>query len=208
MTNTDQEIWAAQDALMKAGQLFHRRGWVPASGGNFSSRLEDGRILITASGCHKGELQEDDFLIIDTNGSPYAVSHRKPSYETALHTQLYRRDSSVGCVLHTHSISGTILSRRGGDIHLAGYELLKVLPGVGSHDIEVIVPVIDNDQDVPALAKRIDRMMDDRVFPGAYLIAGHGLYVWGETIAISRWRAEALEFLFECELRVLAPSLL
>jgi methylthioribulose-1-phosphate dehydratase len=34
----------------------------------------------------------------------------------------------------------------------------------------------------------------------AYLIAGHGLYAWGADVAQARWRVEALEFMFACEL--------
>lgn len=206
MSDISQGSWAAQRALIEAGRLFHQRGWVPASGGNFSARLEDGTLLITASGCHKGELQQGDFLVVDADGSPTAPTQRKPSYETALHTQIYRRDPAAGCVLHTHSVAGTILSRKGEDIRMSGYELLKVLPGVRSHDVEVVVPVVGNDQDVPALAGRIDQMMEKNPFSGAYLIAGHGLYAWGESVASARWRIEALEFLFDCELR--SPSLI
>ena len=40
--------------LIEIGRELHSRGWLPASGGNLSARLEDGLILITASGSHKG----------------------------------------------------------------------------------------------------------------------------------------------------------
>src|SRR5882757_9207365 len=86
-------------ALIDAGALFHRRGWVPATGGNFSARLSSERMLITASGVHKGELKRADFLVADMDGRPLETG-RKSSYETGLHTQLYRHDPSIGAVLH------------------------------------------------------------------------------------------------------------
>lgn len=193
-------IAASTTALIAAGQLFHARGWVPATGGNFSARLDDRRMLITASGCHKGELTEDDFLVADFDGKPID-SPRKASYETLLHCQVYRHDAAVGSVLHTHSVANTVLSRRLERIRLAGYELLKLLPGVSTHDAAVEVPVFANDQDIPRLAAAVDAHMKRHPQTPAYVIAGHGLYAWGADVAQARWRVEALEFMFECELR-------
>lgn len=186
-------------AMIEAGRLFHRRGWVPATGGNFSARLMPHRMLITASGGHKGELAEEDFLVADMDGKPLDVD-RKASYETGLHTQLYQYDANIGCVLHTHSVANTVLSRRLDSVRLAGYELLKLLPGISSHDARVDVPVFANDQDISRLAATVDRRLRKQPAP-AYLIAGHGLYAWGATVVQARHRVEALEFMFECELR-------
>lgn len=189
---------AAAD-LIAAGELFHRRGWVPATGGNFSARLDAQRMLITASGWHKGELRPEAFLVADLDGRPEDPT-RKASYETLLHCQLYRFDAQIGCVLHTHSIANTVLSRAHDSIRLSGYELLKLLPGIQTHDTHVDVPVFANDQDIARLAARIDEWMHRHPGVPAYLIAGHGLYAWGADVAQARHRVEALEFMFECEL--------
>lgn len=187
------------NALIAAGQLFHQRGWVPATGGNFSARLDAGRMLITASGCHKGELNADDFLVADLDGRPID-SPRKASYETLLHCQLYRHDPAIGAVLHTHSIANTVLSRQFERIRLADYELLKILPGISTHAAVVDVPVFVNDQDIARLSGTVDAHMKQYPETPAYLIAGHGLYAWGADVAQARWRVEALEFMFACEL--------
>lgn len=185
--------------LIAAGELFHRRGWVPATGGNFSARLTSEKMLISASGWHKGELHEDAFLVAGLDGRPDDAA-RKPSYETLLHCQLYRHDARIGCVLHTHSVANTVLSRRHASIRLSGYELLKLLPGIQTHEATVEVPVFENDQDIPRLAARVEASMKQQPGMPAYLIAGHGLYAWGDTVAQARHRVEALEFMFECEL--------
>ncbi|NKF22959.1 methylthioribulose 1-phosphate dehydratase [Solimonas marina] len=194
------QIAELSHTLIAAGRLFHQRGWVPATGGNFSARLDTERMLITASGCHKGELLDADFLIADLDGQPIN-SARKASYETLLHCQVYRHDPAVGSVLHTHSIANTLLSRRFERIHLAGYELLKLLPGISTHDAAVDVPVFENDQDIARLSAAVDAHMKKVPQTPAYVIAGHGLYAWGATVAQARWRVEALEFMFECELQ-------
>lgn len=199
MNDPDHLIHTSAQALIHAGRMFHQRGWVPATGGNFSVRLAPHRILITASGGHKGELTEADFLIADAQGKPLDAG-RKASYETGLHTQLYQHDAGIGCVLHTHSIANTVLSRRQDKIRLAGYELLKLLPSISTHEAEVEIPVFANDQDIARLAAVVDRQLKQAPAP-AYLIAGHGLYAWGATVAQARHRVEALEFMFECELQ-------
>lgn len=186
--------------MMAAGALFHQRGWVPATGGNFSARLASDRMLITASGWHKGELSEDAFLVADLDGRVLEPG-RKASYETLLHCQLYRHAPQIGCVLHTHSIANTLLSLRQSSVVLAGYELLKLLPGISTHDTRVEIPVFANDQDIAALAAQVDAHMKQHPQVPAYLIAGHGLYAWGDTVAQARHRVEALEFMFECTLR-------
>ncbi len=186
-------------AMIDAGALFHRRGWVPATGGNFSARLSSERMLITASGVHKGELERADFLVADMDGRPLETG-RKSSYETGLHTQLYRFDPSIGAVLHVHSIANTVLSRRQDRIVLTGYELLKLLPGAPDPAARIEIPVFGNDQDIARLSARVDaHMQEERKVP-AYLIAGHGLYAWGDNVAQARHRVEALEFMLECEL--------
>ncbi|MDR3415662.1 MAG: methylthioribulose 1-phosphate dehydratase [Nevskia sp.] len=187
-------------ALIDAGALFHSRGWVPATGGNFSARLASDRVLITASGVHKGELGRNDFLVAGLDGRPLEAG-RKSSYETGLHMQLYRFDPSIGAVLHVHTVANTVLSRRMDKIVLSGYELLKLLPGAPDPAERVEIPVFGNDQDIARLSARVDAHMKEEKTVPAYLIAGHGLYAWGNNVAQARHRVEALEFMLECELQ-------
>lgn len=194
MTHTDNI-----PALIAAGQLFHSRGWVPATGGNFSARLSPQQMLITASGCHKGELGKEDFIVAGLDGKPLDGT-RKASYETLLHCQLYLHDERIGSVLHTHSPANTVLSRQRERITLDGYELLKLLPGISTHAVRVDIPVFENDQDIPRLAATVDDYMKRYAQTPAYLIRGHGLYAWGDNVAQARYRVEALEFMFECEM--------
>ena len=198
--NIDSSIAQLASQMIAAGQLFNSRGWVPATGGNFSARVAADRILITASGNHKGELREADFLVANLDGRPLDAS-RKASYETLLHTQVYQRHASVGAVLHTHSPANTVLSRRYQQIALSNYELLKVLPGAPDPQAKVVIPVFQNDQDIARLSAAVDAHMVKQPATPAYLIAGHGLYAWGATVAQARHCIEALEFLLECHYR-------
>jgi methylthioribulose-1-phosphate dehydratase len=185
--------------LVAAGRLFHSRGWVPATAGNFSVRLDARSLAVTVSGRHKGELAARDFMRVDLQGRPLDRGKRA-SAETLLHCQLYRHARDIGAVLHTHSPASTVLSRAHDTIRLEGYELLKILGGIETHQAAVEVPVFENDQDIARLSRVVDAQMATGHAPHAYLIRGHGLYAWGGTVEEARHRVEALEFLFECEL--------
>ncbi|MEW6444967.1 MAG: methylthioribulose 1-phosphate dehydratase [Pseudomonadota bacterium] len=187
--------------LIDAGRFFFSRGWVPATSSNFSARLDDERALLTVSGRHKGRLTDEDFLRVAIDSGFSLDVGKRPSAETLLHTQLYARDPAIGCVLHTHSMPATVLSRlTRGALELEGYELAKAFPGVGSHEAMLTIPVFANDQDIPRLAAEVDAWIDMQGLPVGYLIEGHGLYTWGATVDDAVRHVEALEFMLECEL--------
>lgn len=178
-------------------------GWTPATSSNFSHRLDDQHAAITVSGRDKGRLVEDDIMVVDFDGRPVGRQLR-PSAETLLHTQLYRRFPEIGCVLHTHSPVQTVASRLfagQGHIRLEGYELLKAFEGNSTHEMAIDVPVFANTQDMHVLAAQVDCLLDKQVLWG-YLIDGHGLYAWGRNMAEARRHLEAFEFLFHCELEL------
>lgn len=178
-------------------------GWTPATSSNFSLRLDDAHAAITVSGRDKGRLVEEDIMVVDLDG--HAVGRPlKPSAETLLHTQLYRRFPDVGCVLHTHSRTQTVASRLyapQGHVRLEGYELLKAFRGNSTHETAIDVPVLPNTQDMTVLAAQVDALLDRQKLWG-YLIDGHGLYAWGRDMAEARRHLEAFEFLLGCELEL------
>lgn len=178
-------------------------GWTPATSSNFSHRLDDQHAAITVSGRDKGRLVEDDIMVVDFDGRPVGRPLR-PSAETLLHTQLYRRYPEIGCVLHTHSPVQTVASRlyaSQGHIRLEGYELLKAFEGNRTHEMAIDVPVFANTQDMDVLAAQVEALLDKQGMWG-YLIDGHGLYAWGRNMAEARRHLEAFEFLFHCELEL------
>ena len=180
-------------------------GLTPATSSNFSCRLDDRHAAITVSGRDKGRLTEADIMVVDFDGKAVG-SELRPSAETLLHTQLYRRFPEVGCVLHTHSRAQTVASRLfagAGHVRLEGYELLKAFHGNTTHEASIDVPVLPNTQDMPTLAAQVDALLDERPMWG-YLIDGHGLYAWGRDMAEARRHLEAFEFLLDCELQLRA----
>lgn len=191
----------AVEAIRAAGRRLDLRGWVPATAGNISLRLADGRIAITRSGFHKGFIPEDGVMTVDLDGRPER-SNLRPSAETGLHCGIYRRFPRARAALHGHSVPATVLSRRGGDhLILAGYELLKAFPGLPTHVATVRLPILDNDQDIPRLQARLEQVWEAAAdHPPGYILRGHGVYVWAEDMPGALLRLEALEFMLACEL--------
>ena len=166
-----------------------------------SVRQDETWCWLSESGRDKGSLTTEDFLQVEI-ASNKAPSGRKPSAETGLHTLVYRLFPEANVVLHVHTVNATVLSRieKSGTLALQGYEMQKTLTGQHSHLDTVQVAIFDNDQDIDALAARIEDYAQTNPLRYGFLLRGHGLTCWGKDINEARRQLEGLEFLFECEL--------
>ena len=198
-----ERLNAATAELIAGTRELAALGWTPATSSNFSMRLDERTAAITVSGRDKGRLVPEDIMVVDFEG--HAVgSDKRPSAETVLHTQLYKRLPEVGCVLHTHSLAQTLASKLyagAGHIRFEEYELIKAFPGHDTHEATLDVAVLANNQHIPTLAAQVDVLLDRKEIWG-YLIEGHGLYAWGRDMAEARRHLEAFEFLINCELEM------
>lgn len=188
-------------AVIGAGRRADERGWVPATAGNFSVRIDEDRIAITKSGVDKGALQTQDVLAQPLD----EPLRRGSSAEAALHVRLYRDDPEIGAVFHVHAPASAVISRAHeteGAVSIEGWELQKALRGVATHEATLEAPVFANDQNVGALAERVSQRLAGPppapfVRTPGYLLAGHGLYAWGRDAAEAWRHLEALETLFQ-----------
>lgn len=196
---TPQDYPETVASLSAVGRAFGERGWCRATSGNFSARIDDCHCVITQSGRDKSSLTVDDLMICDFDSGAIDPACT-PSAETPLHTRLYLLDDAIGAVLHTHSVTSTVLSRDAGDsLQINGFEMQKALSGLRSHEETMTMPVYDNDQDMDALAERITTAWKGgKLTAPGLLIAGHGLYAWGKDLDEARRHVEGFEFLFEC----------
>jgi methylthioribulose-1-phosphate dehydratase len=197
------EAGAEAEALAEIGHRFYSRGWTLGTSGNFSvvTSRDPLRLAITASGRDKRTLRPADILIVDADGRVAADAEAagRPSAETLLHVTIAQR-RQAGAILHTHSVWSTILSgahAAAGGLAIEGYEMLKGLQGVTTHEHREWIPILDNDQDIPRLAKVADAALVEHPEAHALLLRQHGMYTWGDTLAEAERHVEILEFLFE-----------
>lgn len=188
--------------LVSACHWLGAKGWAPATGGNMSVRQDADWCWLSESGKDKGSLTTADFLQVSIADNQ-APSGRKPSAETGLHTLIYRLYPQANAVLHVHTVNATVLSRveKSAALLLNGYEMQKSLSGQTTHLDTVPVAIFDNDQDIDALAKRIEDYAQTHRLSYGFLLRGHGLTCWGRNVAEARRHLEGLEFLFECEMQ-------
>jgi len=187
--------------LASVAKGFHARGWLLGTSGNLSAVVQRQplQLAMSPSGIDKGELTPDQVLAIDENARIVSQHDGKPSDESWLHIRVVK-ERGAGAVLHTHSIWNTILSdlhAPEGGVSIEGYEMLKGLQGVRTHEHKEWLPIIDNSQDRRALAELVGKTLNEHKAAHGFLLRRHGLYSWGDTLAQAKRHIEILEFLLE-----------
>lgn len=197
---TSESLEELAGRIAELGRHAHHRGWVLGTSGNFSAVVsrQPLRLAITASGVDKGRLGPAQVLEIDGEGRAAGGSGR-PSAETSLHLAVVRA-RGAGAVLHTHSPWSTLLSdvhAGAGGMAIQGYEMLKGLDGVTTHEHREWLPIVENTQDWTAGAVEVEELLRKRPDAHGLLIRRHGLYTWGRDFDEAVRHLEVLEFLLE-----------
>jgi methylthioribulose-1-phosphate dehydratase len=198
------EIAADLAAIAKA---LHKCGWMLGTSGNLSAVIQREPLLlgITPSGVDKAELSPEQILLIDEHARVIDASDAKPSDETLLHLEITKQ-RNAGAVLHTHSVWNTMLSdlfANEGGVAIQGYEMLKGLAGIQTHEHREWLPIIENSQHMPELAAEVRRVLTEQPQVHGFLLNRHGLYTWGNTLREAKRHIEILEFLIEARVRTL-----
>jgi methylthioribulose-1-phosphate dehydratase len=187
-------------SLAEIGRSFYQRGWVFGTSGNFSAVVSERplRLAITPTGLDKGALDSEQFLEID-EAARVVRGNGLPSAETGLHLAIVRT-REAGAVLHTHSLWSTVLSdifSDDGAVALEGFEMLKGLRDIHTHEHREILPILENSQDISRLAEQVQSLLKRDPAVHGFLLRRHGLYTWGKDLAETKRHVEVLEFLLE-----------
>src|SRR5689334_22681532 len=105
-------LMAQQEAQLRAqlveiGRRIYANGYVAATDGNLSARLDDGTVLTTPTMVCKGRMTPDMLVLVDSNGTKLRAEERNPSSEFAMHREIYRLRPDVRAVVHAHPPFGT-----------------------------------------------------------------------------------------------------
>jgi len=188
-------------SLAASAAGFHFRGWVLGTSGNLSAVVnrEPLHLAMTPSGVDKGALLAEQILMIDEQARVVSEHGARPSDESPLHIRIVR-ERGAGAVLHTHSVWSTLLSdlhADDGGLAIEGYEMLKGLEGVKTHEHHEWLPILENSQDMLALADSVADTLRQHQDAHGFLLRRHGLYAWGNDLAQAKRHVEILEFLLE-----------
>ncbi len=188
-------------SLASVAKSLHARGWLLGTSGNLSAVVNRDplRLAMSPSGIDKGEINPAQILLIDEHARVVSDPPAKPSDESSLHIRIVK-DRGAAAVLHTHSIWNTILSdlyASEGGLSIEGYEMLKGLDGVMSHEHREWLPIIENSQDISSLAETIGQTLAKHKDAHGFLLHRHGLYAWGKDLKQAKRHIEIFEFLLE-----------
>lgn len=202
----------SKKSLVEAIHFLSHKGWIPATSSNFSIKQADtkGSFWVSKSGVDKHHFTENDLLEVDMQGKVLHNISVKSSAETLIHCAIYRHFPNTQCVLHSHSVHSTVLSRmylanKVNSITFQGYEIQKAFPNIETHESTTELPIFPNSQDMIDFCANLEKYFADMQFtqcpisPG-FLIAGHGLYTWGDSVFAAKRHMEAWEFLLECHI--------
>lgn len=200
---SNQAILEAKQAVAKLAVDLSGRGWMPATSGNLSVRVDGTTdFCITPSGVDKGALQATDVLLLDLDGTVLEETRYRPSAETIVHQKLYASEE-CGSVLHVHTVYNNMVSQlyfNQGHVEFADHELLKAL-GHWESDARIALPIVENHADLQLLGQAVAEAAVAGV-PGV-LVRNHGIYAFGKQPFDAKRHLEAFEFLFEYHVRML-----
>ena len=182
-----------------------KRDWFMGTSGNLSIRTNNEPIefYVTASGKDKYQRTDEDFLLVDAQGTPLHKTHLKPSAETLLHCAIYEK-TNAGCGLHVHTVANNVISHiyaKNGEVRFKNQELIKAF-GLWKEDDELVIPIIPNHAHIPTLVEAFKPFIEKDA--GAVLIYNHGVTVWGKNAFEAKKLLEATEFLCQYELNLLS----
>lgn len=202
-TNHQLNPYAVQ--LCTLGRWISAKQWVPAGSGDFSIRSDQHSCLITRQHKDKGELSPHDLQHLSwADGEARLPAHS--SATSLLHVALYQASIQTKVVLHTQSVAANVLSQHfAGDHHqISGYAIQSVITGQQPSQQGCYLAIFDPQQPLPLLAASIRHRYPQ--LQQGFLLRGHGLFVWGDTLDQAKRHLEAWEFLLCCELERLKSS--
>ena len=187
--------------LCALGRWIVQRQWLPFGSGLFSVRTAEHSALFTSTDKDKGELSPADLV-------PYHwTSQDQTDTATAVHQFLYQINPHHKVVLQTHSMQATVFSRLiKADQHLfVGYQLQNLVAISESQRSCCPLAILDP-QNAELTLQELHQRFERETLPHAFLIRGHGLYVWGDSIDSAKRHLETWQFLIGCELERIKAS--
>jgi L-fuculose-phosphate aldolase len=169
-------------AIVQFGRLLHENGFVAATDGNLSVRLDKDRLLITPTCMSKRMMRPADLVIVDMEGNRIA-GKRKVSSEIGMHLLIYRLRPDVQGIVHAHPPTATGFAASGLDLNRP--LVCEVVVGLGK------VPLARyGTPGTPELTDALEPLIPDH---DAILMANHGVVTFGSSLENAYMKMETVE---------------
>jgi len=171
-----------RDDIVRFGKMLHQRGFVAATDGNLTVRLDDDIVLATPTGMSKLMMEPDDLVIVDMNGRKLS-GRRVPSTEIAMHLLIYRLRPDVKGIVHAHPVTATGYAA-------AGIELNQALVSEVVLSLGCIPLAKYGTPGTPELSDALEPLIPAH---NAILMANHGVVTYGENLLRAYMKMETVE---------------
>jgi L-fuculose-phosphate aldolase len=161
------------------------RGWVANHDGNLSQRISGGRLLVTPTSFSKGEVREDDLLVLNKHGKKMQGRWR-PFSELDHHLAAFAARSDVTAVLHAHPPTATGFSVAGVDVETT--ILAEAVVSLGDR-----IPTLKFA--MPKSETHIENLVRYLTYYDAVLLENHGVLTVGKDLEQAYLRMELVEHL-------------
>ncbi len=172
----------SRDEILRFGRLLHQRGYVAATDGNLSVRLDGEKLLLTPTGMSKGLMEADDLVLVDMNGRKLD-GPRECSSELAMHLLIYRLRPDVRGIVHAHPPTATGFAAAG--LALDQALVSEVVLALGS------VPLAR--YGTPGTRELCDALEPLIPQHNAILMANHGVVTFGGDLTRAYLNMETVE---------------
>jgi L-fuculose-phosphate aldolase len=164
------------------GQMLHQRGYVAATDGNLSIRLDERRIMVTPTGMSKSMLRAADMVVVDLEGR-WLAGKRHVSSELGMHLLIYNLRPDVQGIVHAHPPTATGFAAAG--LPLNQPLVCEVVIGLGS------IPLAKyGTPGTPELADALAPLVPQY---DAILMSNHGVVAYADTLHHAYMKMETVE---------------
>jgi L-fuculose-phosphate aldolase len=170
------------DQLTDICRRLYDKGFVTATDGNVSVRLENQNFLTTRTGINKGMVTTDDIIEVDIEGNVVSGKYR-PSTELAMHLFIYSKRENINAVVHAHPpyATGFATARQ----PLTSCLFPEVIVGLGAIPLaEYATPsTVEVIKSIEPFVRQAD----------AILLANHGVVTCGKDLLDAYFKMEKVE---------------
>lgn len=182
-----REFLKAKDDFLNAAKRTYQSGIQTGTGGNLSTRIPGTDLMIVKpSGFSYGQCNEDNITITDFGGNLQEGLY-KPTRESTLHGNLYKRYPKIGGIVHTHSPYSILISLNSRQLEpVTMHSALKLKRPVKIIDVTTQAVT---EEELP----KIFKVLDSEPETSAFILKGHGIVA----IASNAVKAEQIAELIE-----------
>ena len=171
-----------REDIVRFGRMLHQRGYVAATDGNLSVRLDHETVLSTPTGMSKGMLEPEDLVVVDMKGKR-VTGRRQVSSEIGMHLLVYSLRPDTHGIVHAHPPTATGYAAAGLPLNQA--LVSEIVLSLGCIPIARYAT-----PGTPELVQALEPLVPQY---DAILMANHGVVTYGEDVTRAYMKMETVE---------------